>query len=65
MGIVQKRIRDYLPNVEIHVAIEGLQRPQRQPYFELIIGRELQQVHRDVGGDQSQDCGNFHISRIF
>ncbi len=62
---MQKRIGDDLPNAEIHVAFIGLQRPQRQRYFDLAIGRELQQVHRCVGGDQHDDCGNFHVSRIF
>ena len=54
---MQKGIGDDLPKAEIHVAVDGLQRPERKRYLELAIGRKLQQVHRDVGGDEHVDCG--------
>ena len=65
VDVMQKGIRDYLPKVEIHVAFQGLERPQREQQFELVAGRALQQVDGDVGGDQNQDSSNFHMSRIF
>jgi hypothetical protein len=65
MRVVQKGIGDELPRPEEDVALERLQRPQRQQSLELLGARKLQQINQGVDADQNNDCGNFHMGRIF